>query len=499
VISLIDKVMGFADKYDMLPETGLVIACVSGGADSMCLLKVLLDISRRRGFSVEAAHFNHGLRGTEADGDESFVRDYCSARGVLLHCGRGDVGAHARERKLGLEEAARDLRYGFFSEVAVATGAARIATAHTADDNAETILLNLARGAGANGLSGIPPVRELAGAGETGVPPSAVCRNDAKIIRPMLGITRDDVMKFIGERSIPFREDSTNCLDIYTRNRLRHKVVPVLREINPEFSRAAGAAAELARADEEVLSGLADEFINGKLKIENGKYLQIDARAVSVDAKELASLPFAVSSRVIRKLCGGSLSLVHVKSVLELCGRGCASKSLSLPGTTVFREYDRIVFGGDSKPPGGDGAWAESINVYDDCSVVIGVAGLRMTCVTVVCTEQDQLQDDDTINKSFSSFLFKKVDICGKIAVRPRLEGDFLRLPDRNCTKTLKKLFIESRIPVRYRALIPVVADDKGILAVYGLGRGDRAVPAPGDLAFRVDFFTICPVREPLE
>ena len=446
---LLKEILSFADEHDMLPGSGDMLVCVSGGADSMCLLEAMLHISYERGFSVSAAHYNHGLRGDESDRDELFVRDYCEACGVPFYSGDGDVRGYAKANGLGVEVAARDMRYRFFYETADLIGAGRVATAHTADDNVETILLNLVRGAGANGLSGIPPVR-------------------GSVVRPLLRTSRDDVMLFVRERGIPYVEDSTNCLDIFTRNKIRLSVMPVLREINPRLNEAAGSAAELLRADEEFISDIADLFI-------------ADCCAgLTTDAGDLLELPLAVSSRVIRKLHGGSLSSRHVRSVLALCGLDSPSASLSLPGMSVYREYGRVIFA-----PKQDAAADGFAQVFpaDGESAIILAAGLKMSCKSAIFSDIINRTD-----KEFTSFLFKSIDICGKIAVRPRREGDKIRLEGHQGTKTLKKLFIERRIPSRKRAFIPVIADDAGVLAVYGLGIGDRAAPAPGDEALRIVF-----------
>jgi len=446
---LLNSILEYADEHEMLPESGLVLVCVSGGADSMCLLEAMLHISYERGFTVGVAHYNHGLRGDESDRDEAFVREYCEACGAAFYSGDGDVRGYARSSGLGIETAARDMRYSFFMDLARTLGAERIATAHTADDNAETMILNLARGAGANGLSGIPPKRGI-------------------IIRPLLRATRDELMRFAGERGIPYVEDSTNSLDVFTRNRIRHSVIPVLKGINPRLSEAATAASELLRADEEFISDIADLFITDC------------CAGLTADAGDVLKLPFAVSSRVIRKLYGGSLALKHVKAVLELCGHGSPSASLSLPGMTVRREYDRVVF--DSGQALDEGGFAQ-VFPSDGDSVIILAAGLKMSCKSVACSDKIS-----KINKSLTSFLFKSDDIHGKIAVRPRREGDSVRLFGHSGTKTLKKLFIESRVPLRRRPLVPVIADDAGVLAVYGLGAGDRAVPGPGDVALQIEF-----------
>ena len=497
---MLSKIISFADRYDMFPSSGAVLVGVSGGADSMALLEALLEISQKRGFSVCAAHFNHMLRGDESSRDEAFVREHCAVRGVPLYAKSGDVKALASKRKLSIEEAARDMRYGFFCSVSEKIGAERIATAHTADDNIETMIMNLARGAGTAGLSGIPPTREIHNSRFTihnsGAPSSPTLNSCAalpRIIRPMLRVTREEVLRFISERGIPFVEDSTNGLDAFTRNKVRLKAIPVIREINPKYAEAAAAAAEILRADDEYLSALADEFIenhctptthNSQLSTLNSPLSTLNSPlgrfAPAVDAGELAKLPFAVSGCVIRKLCGGRATYGHVKAVLELCKKNEPSAFLSLPGTVVYRENDRIAFSGDVEAEADGFA---QVCPSDGDKIEIPGLGMELSCISVECNDILHL-----FNKSVTSFLLKKDDICGIITVRPRREGDRIRLFGQKGTKTLKKLFIERRIPARKRSLVPVIADDMGVLAVYGIGAGDRAAPGPGDKAFQISF-----------
>jgi len=448
---LISKILEYADENEMLPESGLVLVCVSGGADSMCLLEVMRHISYEIGFDIAVAHYNHELRGEESDRDETFVMEICEEHGIPFYSGRGDVASFAKSHGFSIEEAARNMRYEFFYDTAEKAGAERIATAHTMDDNAETMLINLARGAGANGMSGIPPVRDT-------------------VIRPLLRVSRDEVMDFIAEREILYVEDSTNSLDIFTRNKVRRSIVPLIREINPRFNEAASTASELFRADEEFIADIADLFV-----VEC-------CVGLTADAADLAVLPFSVSSRVIRKLYGGNLSFNHVKDVLALCAGDNPSASLSLPGMIVYREYDRVVF--DTKPEGSDDEFAPLYPTIGDSSIILGL-GLKITCKSVLYSDN---MGELGVNTSFTSFLFKYADICGKISVRSRREGDSIRLKGQSGTKSLKKLFIEKRIPVRKRNLIPVICDEKGVLGIYKLGAGDRAAPEPGYSAVLIIF-----------
>jgi len=539
-LALIDKILDFSDQFGMLPPSGTVLAAVSGGADSMCLLTALRQISVIRKFNVEAVHYNHMLRGEESDRDEAFVAGCCKAMGVICHTGRGDVKVEAAKSRRGIEETARIMRYSFFYETAREIGVpdrrdgaydydvgapdcenrlVKIATAHTADDNAETMIMNLTRGTGTSGLAGIPPVR-------------------GAIIRPMLLVSRDEVIGFLKSMGVEYVDDSSNSLMLYTRNRIRSMVIPVLKEINPAFTDAASTAAMLCRDDDAFLSQLADEFLASQERYDQAN-TENTVNTVSITA--LHALPGAISGRVVRKLYGGALSFSHVRAVLELCSSKDPSARLSLPGMTVYRQYDMIVFvknevqhsckhytshtdaqtdehsasqvgsqtSEHSASQVGSQAAEHSASHADvqtaehpashtapqtarytdgfdvipleiGTTTTISKAGFKVTCNSVIC--------DDTINKSLTTFVFKNADLYGTIAVRPRREADSIRLLGRVGTKTLKKLFIENRIPARMRAFTPVVTDDLGVLAICGIGRGDRAVPQPGDSALEIIF-----------
>ena len=215
----------------MLPAGGLILCAVSGGKDSMYLLENLRKLAPERDFSVACAHFDHCLRGEESRRDRRFVEDWCRAHNIPCTVGEGDVRAHAAACGRSIEETARELRYEFLDRTADALGADRIATAHTADDNAETLLLNLARGTGLKGLCGIPPVR-------------------GRLVRPMLTVTSAEVLRWLEENRIPHVEDSTNETDDCARNVVRHRVAagakrrvrPKRRALPQESPRGRGAA-----------------------------------------------------------------------------------------------------------------------------------------------------------------------------------------------------------------------------------------------------------------
>ena len=431
---MINKIKAFAEKYDMLPK-GVILAAVSGGADSMCLLSVLHELSKAMDFKVEAAHYNHNLRGEESDRDETFVRSECERMNIPCHVGSGDVSLWAKSHGCGLEEAGRKLRYEFFYKTAKEIGASRIATAHNADDNCETVIMNITRGTGLKGLCGIPPKRDM-------------------IVRPLLILTRSEIEEYLSNNSIPHIEDSSNSSDDYTRNKLRHHVIPVLKEINPDFSGAVANLVRLVSEDRDYLEAQADKLIN-------------DMEYISVSA--IASQPDAIASRVIRKLSKTELSSQQTEAVLQLIRSPSPSGKISLPGCTAIREYDTLRFVTETEAAVG----FEPFLLYDGFDAHIPALGVRFQCKKEIYSE--------IIHKSFNSLLFKIEGLCGKIAVRPRASGDQMTISGRNVTKSLKKLMIENRIPQSKRELIPVFCDDEGVIGVMGMGQDPRTVPNTGD------------------
>ena len=240
------KVLDFVQRFDLLPRYELLLAAASGGMDSMCLLDFLYE----NGYRVCAAHYNHQLRGQEADMDEDLVRAWCAARRIPLCVGTGDVAAYAGENGLTIEEAARKLRYDFLNTVAGQTGAARIVTAHHANDNAETVLFHLARGTGMAGLAGIAP-------------------KNGRLVRPFLCLTREELAAYAKEHHVPYRTDATNADTALTRNFIRAEVVPKLCRVNAQAVEHISETALRLRQEDEYLDSLAAAYLT-ELKTEAG-------------------------------------------------------------------------------------------------------------------------------------------------------------------------------------------------------------------------------------
>lgn len=400
---MLNELERFIRQQRLLSPGDRVICAVSGGADSMALLMGLYLLRDKLKLNLEAAHFNHGLRDSESDGDEAFVREFCDGLGIPFHCSRGQVVSG----KKGLEAAAREARYAYLTSLG-----GKLATAHTADDNAETVLMHLLRGTGLKGLGGIAPSRD-------------------NIIRPMLSITREQLLTFLEEYHIQYRTDSSNLGDEFLRNRLRHHVVPLLANENPRFAENLSAMALRLRQDEAALQ---------QLSVMEGPLL----------ASVLSLQPAAIRSRILERflkengVCEPEAEHLLLADALVFSKK--PSAKVSLPGGgMLYRQYDRILFGTERQLPDQRVLACPGVTEFGDYLLVCKPA-------------KECIQTKECFT----------VSLEGAVTVRSRRSGDTLRLS--GGSKSLKKLYIDRKIPADVRPFIPVVTDERGVVGVYGLG-----------------------------
>lgn len=398
-----------------------VTVALSGGADSMALLNVLLSLKDELGITVEAAHFNHMIRGNEADRDEEFVKEQCKRLGVKLYCGQGDVPSNAKENGISLETAARNLRYDFLSRV----NKDFVATAHTASDNLETVIFNLTRGTAIDGLCGIPPKRDI-------------------FIRPLIFCTREQIESYCEENNIPYVTDSTNLCDDYSRNKIRHNIIPVLKDINPSVEKAIVRMSVALRHDSKFLNSASENYLTANVNSEG---------ELSLDGFD--ALEPAVSSRVVKMFVEGAakrsfMESVHIEAVLGIIQGG---GKISLPHKWTVYCDNRVL-------------WVENkSNVEQQKNPYI---------VNTAEMDYNLLVSEQKVNNLLLKNSIDCDKIVGELVGRVRWQGDSIRLKNRGCTKTLNKLYNEYRIPVEERDLIPVLADDKGVIWIYGIGVAHR-------------------------
>ena len=425
--------MGDGFRFDLIPPGSGVLCALSGGADSMYLLCRLLEGREEYGWTVCAAHFNHGLRDT-AKRDEDFTRDWCGKQDVPFYTCHDDVAGFARSKGLSVEEAGRILRYRFLADAARETGCAFIATGHHAGDNAETVLMNLIRGCGLKGLTGIPERR-------------------GNIVRPMLAVTRAEIEAYLNEQAVPHVEDETNTDLNYTRNRVRRQLLPLLEELNPRAAAHIAAAAQRLREDEEELSRQAGELSRQALEIPEG--MAVPVRVLNGAARPLALR--ACAALLAQAGLGGEA--VHLDAILALAVGDDPSARVDVPGGSVRRQYELLVFSARPVPaPPGPMELREGENRW---------GGWRIVCTPAVCSGKAYVSPEE--------FYLKP----GTYLVRSRREGDQIALGKRP-EKSVKKLMIEGRVPARARERVPVAVLGERVAAVGGFGPDKECLAEPG-------------------
>lgn len=427
-------------QYQMIPPNSTIFVAVSGGSDSIYLLHRLYHLQDELEFKLVALHYNHQLKKSGSFEAEAFVRDFipkfCPGAPLLVE--GAPIAQLALDKKLGVEEIGRQYRYDFFQKCAQSVENSRIATAHTAGDNGETALLNLARGAGLRGLAGIPPVRD-------------------NIIRPLLTTTREEILDYLTQHHLPHIEDPTNSDPDYTgRNALRHQVIPILRGLNPNFLENFAVTSQILRQEDEILNQLALDSLP--------PVTQSDTQ-ISLSASGLASLAMPLALRGIQMLVQRLeknlvLDFSHRDKIFALCQGENPSASLNLPQNFIARrEYDKLVLTTASH------AILPQQTLTLSCDVQI--SGYRITASRGIY-EGVGTPSDFWISGDYQS-----------LTLRSRQEGDQLKRPNRR-QKSVKKLMIDEKIPRHLRDTLPVLANDGEVIAVARLGVSQFALPEAG-------------------
>lgn len=421
-----------------------IVVAVSGGADSTALLDALVRLSQREGASgrLLIAHLNHQLRGEEADEDEQFVRALAARLQLPVFVERADVFERARAAKENLEATARQLRYDFLRRVAEENLAAYVLTAHTQDDQAETILMRLLRGSGAAGLQGVARVRPLSAS--------------VKLLRPLLDVTRAQVLEHCQQYGLEFRTDSSNFSAALLRNRVRHELLPVLRTFNPRAPEALARAAELFVQDEDYLQSAA------------GDLLAASVQDAALDVTTLQHAPAALQRRTLRlwlRARLGSLRRIeaaHIAAIERLLTQSQSGRSINLPGGgQVAREFDKLRF---SLRPPHHGCRRLLRSLTDGAQQPIGDYELMLRRKLTRAQAAAIIAGLDA--HSYHARLREGVEL-NEILVRGRAAGDAYVPVGRNHLVKLKTLLIRHKIPRSERADHPllVTADERIIWA----------------------------------
>lgn len=444
------------NEYDMLQSGQKILVGISGGADSVALLKSLLSLKDDLEIEVCACHINHMIRGDESDRDEMFVRDLCSESNVKLEVHSCNVPEYAEKQGLGIEQAARELRYDALNKSAQIFGAQKIALAHNLDDNLETMIFHLARGTGALGLGGIPAKRD-------------------NIIRPLINCERSVIEKYLLQNNANYVHDSTNDSTDYTRNLIRQKIVPILREINPKCAQATGRTSKFIKNDDDYLSKCAkDKFDEIATVVQNGFNLSCD---------EMRKIPDVLQTRIFR-LCAEKVGMsmtkctsTRIKDLQKLLNSEKSSgKCILTDDLIAIKEYGNFFIGKKNEKIDNQ---IININKTDNC-----ILWQKDTKISFYRKEKNEY-----FNNSFNTFAVDcdKIDFS-TLCIRQRKTGDALKSNENSGHKTLKKLMIDKKIPISKRDKLAVIADKNGVIAVQDIGIAyERQAQGENSFIFKIE------------
>jgi tRNA(Ile)-lysidine synthase len=457
---VVRKVQHTITRFGMLKPKDRVVVAVSGGPDSVCLVSVLHALSKDLDITLHIAHLDHMFRGKESADEALFVAGLATKLGIPSTIEKTDVPAFCRERGLSPQEGARLARYDFLQRVAQSTGTARIATGHTADDQAETLIMRLLRGAGVTGLSAIPPVRK-------------------NIIRPLLETTRHDIQEHLRQNGLEFVTDPSNAKPVYTRNRVRLDVLPVLKRFNPRIIETLSGEAALLKDEDESMEDCVS-------KLASNVIIQEEA-GVILKREEFNALPRAFRRRLLRKAMDlavaeppalsssqtRALSSVQIDEALAFMAVASTGRSMHLPfDITIEREYEQFIVSAQ-----------RALKKFSRVLALPGTTSIPeigMTVKTsVLKTGGAESETDMECEGNYlwqAEFDYDK--ICTPLLLRSRLPGDRFRPAGMGGrSKKVQDYFVDEKVPRRKRDAVPLVVSGNDVLWVVGLRTDNRYLP----------------------
>ncbi|MEI6128297.1 MAG: tRNA lysidine(34) synthetase TilS [Pseudomonadota bacterium] len=445
---VVEQVIKTIKKYKMISPGDHIVVGVSGGADSVSLLYILHALQDRLNLRLTVAHLDHMLRGEEAKREAAFVKGLAATLGVTCALEARDVQAFKKERGLSLQEAAREVRYEFLQDVLKQHSADKIALGHHADDQAETVLMRLLRGASLKGLSGIPPVRE-------GI-----------IIRPLIQSTRKELEGYLKVKNVPFVPDMSAAEPHYLRNKIRHELIPLLKkEYTPQIVPALTRMADTARQDEEVLDIELTRIAEACMVKSN------DEIRCSIDAikKYNAALYGRLVRKIIHDLKGDTRSVTfqHIEAICHLLSGKGPSRKVQLPGgCCAWREYDSLVFTLRERTA------AEFFYAFDAIPETCSIDQLGLTLFFSV--EHKPLNESVFYNRDRRVAFFNYGEVRAPVVIRSWREGDrFYPLGLGGCKK-IKDFFSDQKVPVRERHRVPILLFNNNVAWICGYRPDER-------------------------
>ncbi len=436
-MSLIEKVKKTIDSNKMLLNVETLLVGLSGGPDSVCLIHVLLKLYGK--LKVHAVYIDHGLRPYETSNEIEFCKKLCENLKVNFIVKRIDIEAYSKEFSGGIQAIAREARYRMLEEVALKIKASRIALGHNKNDRAETVLLNLIRGAGPSGLSGIPGIR-------------------GKVIRPLIDVTRSEIDKYLNNNSIESIQDSSNLKEKYKRNRVRISLLPRLKEFNPDITDTLITMADIMREENRLIDSIVSEKI---IKLICHK---TDNR-IELFLHPLQKMEKVVVRRVLRKAIGlidslRGISFVHIESIIDLINDSGPGSTISLPrNIRLIRNYSTLVVTNE-KPKR-----IKRQNLSVPGETIINECGLLLKATFIDRPEKNNKKNQVSLDA-------EKITL--PLIIRKRLPGDFFYPLGFGKRKKLQDYFVNEKIPRDDRDGIPIVISNNDIVWIAGHRADER-------------------------
>jgi tRNA(Ile)-lysidine synthase len=441
---MIKKVNQTIEKYGLLEKGERVVVALSGGPDSTALLAALAQIAQKLDLSLVVAHFNHGLRGVESDEDEKFCRVLSDKMGLSFVFGKMDQ----KKRKKGIspEDFYRRQRYDFLNQTAEDYQAQKIALGHNLQDQAETVLLNILRGSGLEGLKGFLPMR------------------DGKFIRPLMEMSRREIISFLNEAGIPYRQDSSNENKKYLRNQIRSELIPYLKEkFNPKIEENLAQMAEILRLEDEFIRQHVDEVLKSS-------FIQKQQNRILLKIAYISKLPSAIRLRLFKTIleslnpAKNGFSFIHIKSLDNLAQKCETGKRIDLPlGIEVRREYEDLII---------EAKKADSKRIeYEYIMNIPGAVYFKERNITI----RSELMTKENVDFSGKNAVYLDLDkIQQPLIIRNRKNGDWFQPLGMQGQQKIKSLFIDHKIPRLKRDEIMLLVDNISVIWIENMHLNDR-------------------------
>ncbi len=459
------KIKATIRRHDMLSSGDVVLVGVSGGPDSVALLHALRVLSSELSIGLCVGHLNHMLRGADADEDARYVRDLAARLGLPFRAESQDVARLASGRRISIEAAARSARYDFYGRAAEAIGASKIALGHHAADQAETVLMRLLRGAGTRALAGIPPVRPIRPGGPV-------------VIRPLIGMTRREILRYCEENGLRPRTDASNLTSVYPRNKLRLELIPLLEQgYNPRVVETLARVADLLREDDDLISREATRRTARMIREESNERVVLDLAAMLSEHPAIQRRSIRLATESLGRPAE-NLEFHHVERVIELARRGAPGKSIDLPcGVRARRGYHELAL--EVPPSGGErpkAAFEHRLNVPGRTE--LPEAGMAIEAEVLDVSDREDLSS--MVRQAGKDEAYLDMDAAGGgLVARSRRSGDRISPLGMAGSKKLKDLFIDEKIPGNLRDRMPVIASGGNVLWVVGVRVSERARITP--------------------